>query len=208
MTMRGWVAAAVLAVLGGAAVGEENSRVADFALRDDRGREHRKEEWREAKAVVLLFLGVECPVSNGYAPEFRRIAEAYSSRGVTFYGLHPDPDVTGEAARQHAAEYGLPFPILLDPSQVVARQAGVKLTPEAVVLASDGRILYRGRIDDRYDPRGRRREVPTSRDLRDALNATLAGRAPKPAAGEAFGCHLPRLTTPAPASTPVRGTRP
>ena len=51
--------------------------------------------------------------------------------------------------------HDLPFPILLDPDQRVARQAGVRVTPEAVVLASDGQVLYRGRINDLYTPDGR-----------------------------------------------------
>ena len=175
-----------------AAAPEAERRVADFNLRDARGREHSAAEWRGQKAVVLLFLGVECPVSNGYAPEMRRIAEQYGLRGVAFYGIHPDPDVSPAVAAQHAAEYGLTFPILLDPEQSVARRAGVRVTPEAVVLAPDGRVLYRGRIDDLYTSRGQRRNGATTADLRDALDAALAGRPPAVPATEAFGCLLPR----------------
>ena len=183
------------------------SRRVDFALVDDRGRAHSAAEWKGSRAVVLVFLGLECPVSNGYAPEFTRIVEAYGSRGVAFYGIHADPDVTAEAARAHAAEYGLSFPILLDPTQGVARQAGVRVTPEAVVLDSEGQILYRGRIDDRYTPQGKRRPGPTTLDLRNALDATLVGLPPAPASAGAFGCRLPRVAPPT-TEIPDRGTRP
>ena len=201
-----------LAALGGCGLARADgpaagSQVVDFALSDDRGRAHSAAEWKGHRAVVLLFLGAECPVSNGYAPELGRIAEAYTPRGVAFYGVHADPDVTAEAAKEHAAEYGLSFPILLDPAQVVARRAGVRVTPEAVVLAPDGRILYRGRIDDRYTPQGKRRPGPTTLDLRNALEAALAGRPPAPASADAFGCRIPRLA-PTPAEIPNRGPRP
>src|SRR5438046_2762522 len=105
---------------------EQPAAVKDLSLRDTKGKLRSAAEWKDAKAVVLLFLGTECPVSNGYAPEYARLEKNFAPKGVRFYGIHADPEVTGEAAAKHAAEYGLNFPILLDPSQQVARQAGVK----------------------------------------------------------------------------------
>src|SRR2546423_458212 len=131
------------------AAAEKTTAVKDFSLPDTKGRVHTAAAWKEKKAVVLLLLGTECPVSNGYAPEYVRLVKAYGDRGVLFYGIHPDPEVTGEAAARHAAEFRLSFTILLDPTQAVTRQTGVKVVPEAVVLSPAGRILYRGRIDDR-----------------------------------------------------------
>ena len=169
-------------------------RVTAFELTDVRGWSHSADDWREgrAKAVVLLFLGAECPVSNGYAPEMARLARAYGPRGVRFYGIYPDPDLSDRAAARHAQEFGLEFPVLRDPEQVVAHQAGVGVTPEAAVLAPDGRVLYLGRIDDTFNPQGRRRPSPTTRDLDAALRAVLDGKAPPAAAARAFGCPLPR----------------
>lgn len=176
------------------AVGQEPAkqpRVEGLALRDTAGKEHTQAEWKGRSAVVLLFLGTQCPVSNGYAPEFERLAKHYAEKGVLVWGLHPDPDVTAEIARKHAAEYRLSFPILLDPEQRAARQAGVEVTPEAVVLSAAGDVLYRGRIDDRYLPGGKRRDEPTSRDLVKALDAVLAGKRPEVSYQNAHGCPLP-----------------
>jgi peroxiredoxin len=170
--------------------------VKDFALADAKGRKHTAEEWKGRKAVVLLFLGTECPVSNGYAPEYRRLAETYADKGVLFYGVHPDPDVTAETAAKHAAEYRLPFLVLLDPTQGVAKQAGITVVPEAAVLSPRGQVLYRGRIDDLYTPDGKRREEPKTRDLENALKAVLAGKAPPVAQTKAYGCPLPQPVTP------------
>src|SRR5262245_15324828 len=166
--------------------------VKDFALPDAQGRKHTADAWKDRKAVVLVFLGTECPVSNGYSPEYRRLTAAYAGKGVLFYGVHPDPDVTAEVAARHAAEYRLPFPVLLDPTQGVAKQAGVRVVPEAVVLSPKGQVLYRGRIDDLYTPDGRRREEPKTRDLEEALRAVLAGKAPPVARTQAYGCPLPQ----------------
>jgi peroxiredoxin len=170
--------------------------VRDFSLPDTQGRKHTAAAWKDRKAVVLIFVGTECPVSNGYSAEYRRLVEAYAGKGVLFYGVHPDPDVTAEAAAKHAAEYRLPFRVLLDPTQGVAKQAGVKVVPEAVVLSPKGQVLYRGRIDDLYTPDGKRREEPKTRDLEEALKAVLAGKAPPVAQTEAFGCPLPQPVKP------------
>jgi peroxiredoxin len=167
-------------------------RVGDFDVKDVRGVRHAASEWAGQKAVVLFFLGTECPVSNGYAPEMARLAKAYGREGVAVWGVHPDPDVTPEAALRHAREYALDFPIFLDPRQTLTRQAGVRVTPEAAVLSPSGVVLYRGRIDDRYSLSGKRRREPSTRDLEDALRAALAGHAVAVPRTRAYGCPLPQ----------------
>lgn len=179
------------------APGASLGAIGDFSLEDLAGRTLTQQHFRGSRAVVLLFLGTECPVSNGYAPMMTELASRYAKQGVLVEGVHSDPTVIREQARQHAKEYSLTFPILLDPQQVLARQAGVTVTPEAVVLASDGKIMYRGRIDNRYSIEGKRRLEATSHDLDQALTAVLAGRQPAPATTPSFGCPLPK---PRPAS--------
>jgi peroxiredoxin len=160
-------------------------------LSDIRGQKHSLAGWRDRKAVVLFFLGTECPVSNGYAPEMARLASDYASRRVAFLGIHSDPTVTVEMARKHAAEYKLSFPVALDPAQNTAKQAGATVVPQAVVLSPTGEVLYRGRIDDRYSLDGKRRDDPRSRDLEKALQAVLAGKMPVVRETKPFGCPLP-----------------
>src|SRR5262249_20332552 len=159
-------------------------------LRDTDGNVHDARAWREHKAAVFFLLGTECPVSNGYAPEMTRIAREYEGRGVATFGVHPDPDVTPSVAASHAAEYRLRVPILRDPTQERAEAAGARVTPEAIVVDDGGMVVYRGRIDDTYAPDGKRRDKPTTRDLRDALDGLLAGRPRGPVVRPAFGCPL------------------
>jgi peroxiredoxin len=181
--------------LGGAAAAAP-PLIEAFSLPDAAGKKHTAREWKGKKGVALIFLGTECPVSNFYAPEYGRLARAFAERGVLFYGIHPDPELTADAAAKHAAEYRIPFPVLLDPTQAVTRQAGVPVVPYAVVLSPGGQVLYRGRIDDRYTPEGVRREVPTTRDLENALQAVAEGKAAPVAQTKAFGCPLPEPAKP------------
>jgi len=174
-----------------AAGGDAPPAVKTFALADAAGKQHTAADWKGKKAVVLLFISTDCPVSNFYCPDYARLARAFAGKGVVFYGIHADPDVTAKEAAAHAADYRLPFPVLLDPTHAVTRQTGVKVVPEAVVLSPDGRIVYRGRIDDRYNLNGVRRENPTTRDLENALTAVLAGRVPAVREAPGYGCPLP-----------------
>jgi thiol-disulfide isomerase/thioredoxin len=142
-------------------------------------------------ATVLLFIAPDCPISNGYAPEITRVASAYEPRGVALYAIHSDPRVSVETARKHASEYGYDFPVLLDPDQTLARRVGATVTPEAAVLDRAGNVVYIGRIDDTFYSFGRRREMPTSHELRDALDAVIEGRPVAKVSAPPIGCEIP-----------------
>jgi hypothetical protein len=144
------------------------------------------------RATVLLFLGVDCPISNAFAPELRRLRTAYQPKGVAFYRIYPEPGLTPGALRDHARAFSLPGPLLLDRDQRLLSAVGATVTPEAALLSPDGRLRYRGRIDDRFPALGRRR-APTRHDLAAALDAVLAGRAPAAGVSKPIGCAVTRV---------------
>ena len=180
-------------------------KIAPFSLQDAQGMTHTRKSWQAAPAVVLLFLGTECPVANGYAPEMARLAKQFADRGVVFIGVHCDPDVTAKLAAQHAREYQLTFPILLDPEQKLAKPAGVRMMSAAVVLLPDGEVVYRGRIDDRYTDQGKRRLEPTTHDLKTAIEAVLSGKKPEPAETKTYGCPFHAVPPQRGSNKPAQG---
>jgi hypothetical protein len=145
----------------------------------------------DRKATLLLFLLTDCPISNGYAPEIQRICAEYSPKGIAAFIVHADPDVSASQAKKHAADYGLTCPVLLDPEHKLVKVAGVTTAPEVAVLDADGKVVYRGRIDDRYVDFGKSRPEPRQRDLRNALDAVLEGKPVLVPLTEVIGCHLP-----------------
>jgi peroxiredoxin len=170
----------------------ELGKIGEYKLVDTAGTERTQADWRDAKAVVYCFLGTECPVSNGYAPQMQRLAEQYTAQGAAFVGVYVEPTVTADEARKHGEEYALKFPRLLDPAQGLIDKAGVKTMPTAVVARPDGTIVYRGRIDDRWSPEGKRRDVPRTHELADAIEAVLVGKSPPVAETPTFGCPVPK----------------
>lgn len=143
------------------------------------------------RATVLLFVATDCPISNRYAPEYARMWKEYARQGVAVYAVYVDADAAPQKARAHAASFGIPCPVLTDPRRALVRRAGATVTPEAAVFTPDGRRRYHGRIDDRYPALGQRRESVTRRELRDALDAVLAGKPVAAPTAPAVGCFIP-----------------
>jgi peroxiredoxin len=161
-----------------------------FLLRDTSGVAHTQQEWRNKKAILVFFTMTDCPLANGYVPEMNRIRAEYEKRGVVVYAANADP-LTGDAAvRKHVEEFGYSFPVLLDPDLKLAHMTGASIVPEVALLSPDGELLYRGRIDNRMEDITRRRPEATQHELRDALDAVLAGKKPAVARTRAVGCNI------------------
>jgi peroxiredoxin len=167
------------------------ARIEDFALRDPRGQTWRLSEARAAQAVVVVFLGADCPLAKLYAPRLAELARTYQKRGVAFAAIaanqHDDMRDVARYARQHA----LPFPVLKDAGNVVADRFAARRSPEAFVLDRQRTIRYRGRIDDQYGV-GVQKAQATRRDLVDALEAVLAGKPVREPVTVAPGCPISR----------------
>jgi thiol-disulfide isomerase/thioredoxin len=146
------------------------------------------------KAIVFLFTSTDCPISNRYAPEVRRIAEEFGSKGVVFRLVYPSPSEDAKAIRQHMTAYAYTgaFEPVRDPKLALVKFAGATITPEAAVVVG-GRVVYRGRIDDRFVDLGRERPAATERDLFDALTAIVADKPVPHATSQAVGCFISDL---------------
>ena len=171
----------------------ESPKCAASSITDLKGRTVDPFVLRGKKGILLFFIGHQCPISNAYAPEMTRIAAEYGPKGIAVYGVYAEPDVSARDAGRHSREFGLRFPMLLDPGLSLVRRAGATVTPEAALMSPAGEVLYRGRIDDRYYDFGKMRYPPQQCDLRDALAARLAGKPIVNRTTKAIGCYIPRL---------------
>ena len=145
---------------------------------------------KENRVGVFLFLRTDCPISNRYAPEVRRLHDIFSPRGVDFWLVYIDPNETEEAIAKHAREYGFPGRILRDFEHDLVRLTGARVTPEAAVFTPGRYLAYLGRIDDRYVDFGKARVAASRRDLELALEAVLQGRSILESKTRAVGCFI------------------
>ena len=144
------------------------------------------------KAVVLIFVRTNCPVSNRYAPTIQRLSAAYA-RGASFWLVYPDKTASAETIRKHEREYGYTLPALRDPGHALVKHSQASITPEAAVFDADGRLVYHGRIDNWYVDFGRARPAPTTHELDDAIHAALTGKLPAVRTAPAVGCFISDL---------------
>lgn len=165
-----------------------------FTLRDVDGMEHRQSEWVNKRAIAIFYKTVDCPLSNSYVPEMNRLRQEYAARGVAFYAVEADTTLDLAEVRRHAKEFGFTFPVLIDKRQILAHLSGATATPEVAVLSSGGKVLYLGRIDNRVEDFDKHRNVITEHDLRDALDAVLAGRPVAHPTTKVVGCAINFVT--------------
>ena len=140
--------------------------------------------------TVLVFTTTDCPISNRYAPEIQRLAKKFGT--VKFVMVYPVASDTPELIDAHRKKFAHSIEFLRDDKHELLQKTGVTVTPEVAVM-KDGRMLYRGRIDDRYLDFGKDRPQPTVRDLERSLDAILAGKPVPVAQTRGIGCFISDL---------------
>ena len=161
--------------------------VPDFSLPDADGKTQSLASLKGKNGTVLIFVAVQCPVSNAYNERMEKLAQDYKARGINVIGINSNVAETAEAVKAHAAKHHLTFPVLKDPGNKFADQLGASVTPEAYLLDAGNKLLYRGRIDN-----SRNGDQITATELRDAIEQTLAGKPVAKTSANAFGCSIKR----------------
>ena len=148
-------------------------------------------DFKDKKAIVLLFTGTECPINNSYLITLGKLHEEYRDKGVQFLAINSNSQDSASRVAEHARANEVPFPVLKDEGNRVADQLGAKRTPEALVLDAERVVRYRGRIDDQFGV-GFQRAKPSRRDLAVALDEVLAGKAVSQESLPVAGCLIGR----------------
>lgn len=144
------------------------------------------------RTTVVVYLSPECPVSNGYVPVLKQMTRERFAKDVSWVVVYPQA-LSLEKVTAHSREYQLPGTAYRDASGDLARQLAVSMVPEVIVLTKEGKVVYRGRIDDRYTRRGGSAREPRQHDLKDALVAVQAGNLPVKSYIQPIGCPLPTI---------------
>ena len=167
-------------------------QIENFQLQDYLGTAHDLVEWSDHKALVLAFLGTECPLAAVYGRRLAELAAEYGPRGIAFVGIDSNQQDSLAEMGQYVRRHEIEFPLLKDPGNKVADQLGAERTPEVFLLDAGRVVRYHGRIDDQFGV-GYTRPKPEHRELAAALDELLAGKEVTLGETEAAGCFIGRV---------------
>ncbi len=162
----------------------------DFQLKGVDGKTHSLNSFSDKKALVVIFSCNHCPYVQAYEDRMVQIQKDYSAKGVTLVAINSNDD-TGYPEDSYpnmikrAKERGFNFPYLRDNSQEIAKKYGAICTPHVFAFDQQRRLQYKGRIDDNRNP-----DSVKTKDLRNALDAILAGHKPSVQETRPFGCSV------------------
>ncbi len=164
---------------------------ADFDLQSVDGLRYTLGSFKAKKILVISFICAHCPYVQAIEDRLLKLARDYEPQGVQFVGIcsndptdYPDDSPENLKKRWKAKQYS--FPYLLDETQEIARAYGAVCTPEFYVFDASRKLVYHGQLDDNWkDP-----AQVTRHDLKEALDALLAGQAPSGKQVPSMGCSI------------------
>lgn len=142
---------------------------------------------KEHKALVVMFISTQCPYSNAYNDQMKDLANAFAAKGVLFVGINSNSTEDAATVAAHAKAHNHTFPIMKDPNNKVADLYDAHRTPEVYVIDPEGKLRYHGRISQDHE------NPASSPDLKNALDAFLAGKPIARTETRAFGCTIKRV---------------
>ena len=166
-------------------------KIENFVLRDYLGKEHQLSDYADSKAIVIAFLGAECPLTKMYGSRLAVLAEKYKPRRVTFLGINSNQQDAPSDLARYVRQHQITFPMLKDPGNIIADRFGAERTPEVFVLDEKRIVRYWGNIDDQFGV-GYSRPSATKQFLVSALDAVLAGRVVTQPETLSIGCRIGR----------------
>ena len=168
------------------------SQAPDFSLPDVEGRTISLGDFRDAPALLVVFMCNHCPFVKHIAGELARLGKDYQARGAAIVGINPNdvehyPDDSPERMRREVQERGYTFPYLYDETQETAQAYRAACTPDFFLFDKDRKLVYRGQLDDSRPGS----DIPvTGKDLRAALDKVLAGQAAPATQRPSIGCNI------------------
>ena len=168
----------------GVAIGQP---VADFKLPDVNGKDQSLASIKGKNGTVLIFISAQCPMVKAYAERIEKLAQDYRARGVNVVGINSNATESIDYMKEQIANEKFSFVVLKDKGNKIADMLGAERTPEVYFLDASNKLVYHGRIDNHRDV-----SLVQANDLRDAIEATLAGKPVVKTEAAAFGCSIKR----------------
>jgi thiol-disulfide isomerase/thioredoxin len=167
-------------------VGDPAPAFSDLIGVDDK--KHSLDEFKDAKAIAVVFTCNKCPVAVMYEDRLNQYQKDYADKGVQVVAINVNNAEADRlpAMKLRAEEKGFAFPYLYDETQKSAREYNAEVTPHIFLLDSERKLVFKGPIDD--SPEDETKVTKTF--LRDATDAVLSGKPVETTDVKAAGCGI------------------
>jgi peroxiredoxin len=168
------------------------TKAPQFRLSDPEGRSVSSDDFKDARALLVIFMCNHCPFVKHIRSGLAELAREYEARGVGVVGINANdadnyPDDSPEKMAEEIKQAGYTFPYLFDESQEVAKAFQAACTPDFFLFNNARQLVYRGQFDDSRPGNG----LPvTGKDLREAIEAVLDNRPVGKQQKPSVGCNI------------------
>ncbi len=169
------------------------TKATDFKLPDTiSGKEKSLHELKSDQATVIMFICNHCPFVKHVQQGLVKLANDFIPKGISFIAINSNdvtayPEDSPERMKNVAKQFGYPFPYLYDETQEVAQSYLAACTPDFYIFDKNLRCIYRGQLDDSRPSN----DIPvTGKDIREALDAILAGKPVSDNQKPSIGCSI------------------
>ena len=143
-------------------------------------------------ALLVMFICRHCPYVQHVKDELGKLGRDYQKKGIRIVAISSNdaekyPDDSPAGLKEFASEIGLPYPFCYDESQSVAKAYTAACTPDFFLFDGSRGLVYRGQLDDSRPGNGK---PVTGKDLRDAIDAQLAGKKINEKQKASMGCNI------------------
>jgi peroxiredoxin len=168
------------------------TKAPDFRLQEPGGSEVSLGDFRDAPALLVMFICNHCPYVKHVRHELAKLAREYQAKGVAVVAINSNdadsyPEDRPDRMVKEKAEFGFTFPYLYDEDQAVAKAYEAACTPNFYLFDAHRELVYRGQLDGSRPGNA----IPVNgRDLRKALNLVLEGQPIPPEQRPSMGCNI------------------
>ncbi len=163
----------------------------DFNLKGVDGKQHSLADFKDAKALLIIFMCNHCPYVKPKIETIKDLQAKYKDKGFVIVGINANesenyPEDSFEGMVETAKEKNFNFIYLHDETQETAKAYGASCTPDPFLFDAEQKLVYHGRLNDALEPD----KTPTTADMDEAIATVLEGKKPKYEFLFSIGCSI------------------
>jgi len=169
---------------------KKGDKAPDFALLGIDDKKHTLSEFKNYKAMLVVFMCNHCPYVQAKTKALNEIYDKFKN-DIIMIGINSNdptnyPDDSFENMKKFAKEKGIKFTYLVDETQEIAKKYGAVCTPDPFLLDQERKLVFHGRIDNAMSPE----DTATEKTMISNIEKLLSGKKIEKDFDPSIGCSI------------------